>query len=332
MDLWTQLEFLGEGLSGFQSFGAFRRFHGVFEQVSNAPGIDKLVGLKNIPLIQERLSRLAFSVTKEEAKLNLPDKVYDTIEVTMSKKQREYYDKIAQELAIEIEDKMGNINEMTVEHILTMLLRLAQITSGHIVWNEVADPDTGEVLRERRCEQIDERNPKVELVVEELTSAERDPNGKTIIWCAFVPDIRALHARLDELGIIHGCYYGATSKNDRDPLVARFNNDPEFRVLIANPQTAGEGLNLLGYDRENEETSKTYTDHEIFFSQNWSAILRAQAEDRAHRRGSRMPLRISDLTVPDTIDQEIRERVAMKRSVAGAVVDVREILANVLGI
>ena len=45
-----------------------------------------------------------------------------------------------------------------------------------------------------------------------------------------------------------------------------------------------------------------------------------------------MPVRITDLTVPGTIDEEIRERVQGKISMAEALTDLREILSNVLNI
>ena len=59
-------------------------------------------------------------------------------------------------------------------------------------------------------------------------------------------------------------------------------------------------------------------------------VHRAQSEDRAHRRGTRTNVRITDLTVPNTIDETIRVRVLEKRAVALQVSDVREILTSIL--
>ena len=332
-DLWTQFEFQAEGMSGFQSFESFRRFHGRWKMIDNAHGVEKLVGLQNVPLLQERLARTAFSITKKEAGLNLPDKVYDIYEVEMTKKQAHVYDSIASQLAVEIEADLEaaeaeGTKNLAVNHALTKLLRLAQITSGFVKWDMSVGPD--EALLPARVEQIDSINPKIEAVVEMLNDEERDPRGKTIIWCCFHEDIEAVSRKLTELGIKHGKYYGKTSQAERDAHVDAFNNDPEFRVFIANPATAGEGLNLLGYNPTKPDESNTFCDHEIFFSQNWSMIQRVQAEDRAHRRGTRTQVRITDLMVPGTIDQEIRDRVTAKLNSANAVQDVREILQRVL--
>lgn len=326
MDLWTQFEFLGLGLSGFTKFGNFRKFHGDFMQVGE--GIQKLIGHKNVPLIQERLARMSFTVTKEEAGLDLPDKVYDLAEAEMTTKQAKVYKQVANDLYAELEDRLsGDVSPMTIENALTSLMRLAQITSGFITFDAVHDPENGVEISPRKIQQIEESaNPKIEAVREMLR--ESDPQAKTLIWCCFVEDIKQLEALLIDEGIGGGSYYGATSEKDRQINNDAFNNDPNFRVLICNPQTAGEGLNLLGYDVNNPEESQTYCDHEIFFSCNWSAIQRGQAEDRAHRRGTRMPVRITDLIVPDTIDEEIRNRVKDKQSGAMSVLDIKNILES----
>jgi hypothetical protein len=339
-DLYSQLEFLGEGLSGFMSRTNFRAFHGKFKKqnVKGGSSIQKLVGIKGIPLIQERLARLAFMIRKEEAGLGLPDKVYAIEEVQMTPRQTEFYNKLASQMAIEIESMVEEAESgkrtLAVDHILTMLLRLAQITSGHVKWDGARDPVSGEETEEGKVEQIDEVNPKVESIVEFLTAEDRDPNGKTIVWCHFIEDIRVLSAALADAGIQHVGYHAMTHPEFKARTVEDaeriFNCTPECKVFIGNPASGGTGLNIIGYDREKPDEYETYTDTEIFLSTDWNAAKRSQAEDRAHRRGTRMPVRIVDLVVPGTIDEEIRARVAGKRKTALAIQDVRDILGRIL--
>lgn len=338
MDLWTQLEFLGDGLSGFSTFKAFRKFYGQWIQTEGPCGVEKLVGLKNTVLLHERLARLAFQISKNDAGLNLPDKVYLQREITMTKEQVRYYEDAAEKLAVELEDKLSKsiLDTMTVEHILTRLLRLAQITSGFITWDAVIDPDTGVVVREKRVEQINKENPKVEAVVSDLTEElEENPLGKKIVFAIEVESLKVLHQRLSEAlaekGWECGLYYGGTPQAKRDEIERRFNCDPTLKVLVGNPQCMGEGLDLLGYDKEHPNESDTYIDHEIFYSQGWSGLLRGQSEDRGHRRGTRMPVRISDYVVLGTIDEEIRDRVAGKQEMAMSALAVKQILRSLLG-
>jgi len=325
MDLFAQFEFLGDGMSGFSSFENFRSFHGVYKNVGEGQThVQKLVGIRNVPLLQERLARLSFAITKKDANLQLPDKVYDIYEVQMTPKQREFYRKVRDELAIVLEEQMDKA--LTVDHILTQLLRLTQITSGHVRWNSNEEEGIP-----ARTEQISSDNPKVQAVLDMLQEEGRDPNAKTIVWAVFVEDIKIIEERLKAAGIDCVSFYGGTSDKDRDMAVWRFNNDPACRVFIGNPATAGTGLNLLGYNPTSETPQDTFCDHEIFFSTNWSAVQRSQAEDRAHRKGTKKSVRITDIVVPGSIDEEIRARVVGKLQMALAVQDVREILKRVLG-
>jgi superfamily II DNA or RNA helicase len=340
MDLFSQLEVLGEGLSGFSTWKAYREFHGVWESVDEgARGVDRLVRVKNVPLLQERLSRLSFMITKKETGLQLPDKQPQTIEVEMTAAQADVYQQIQQQLALEIEDALsGQVDSMVIENVLTKLLRLAQVTSGFVTFPEIRSEE-GELLREKKITRIDGANPKMDALVEFLKDEDRDPRAKTVVWACWREDIHHIHERLTREGIEHELYYGSTKQNLRDDIVHRFNHDPKLRVLVCNAQTAGEGLNLLGYcpdkhcasHHDGDGSRDTYCDAAVFFSQTWSALSRAQAEDRVHRRGTKHPIQLIDLTVPGSIDEEIRDRVMEKREMARTVTDVREILESVLG-
>tara|TARA_R110002096_G_C14661938_1_gene728405 strand:- start:16746 stop:18593 length:1848 start_codon:yes stop_codon:yes gene_type:complete len=340
MDLWTQLEFLGEGLSGFTTFKAFRKFYGEWITVDTPTGgVEKLTGLKNTCLLQERLARLAFQITKAEAGLKLPDKVYVQREMTMTKSQADYYKKTAEELAVEIEDKATGkvMDAMSAEHHLTRLLRLAQITSGFVTWDAIVDPDSGEVVRPRKVQQINAENPKVEAVVSDLMEElDEDPLGKKIVFAIERESLVLLHKRLseelDKRGWQCGLYYGGTPQKHRDTIERAFNCDPQMKILVGNPQCMGEGLDLIGYDKEQPDSSETYVDHEVFFSQNWSSLLRGQSEDRGHRRGTRVSVRISDYVVLGTIDEEIRDVVSNKQEMASRTLAVGRILESILGL
>lgn len=331
MDLWAQFEFLGDGMSGFMSFANFRKFHGVFVKSQQGSAIEKLVGFKNIPLIQERLARISFMITKKEANLQLPEKVYDTVEVQMTAKQAEWYNEVKEQLALELADLVNDSSKrITADHVLTKLLRLAQITCGHVKWDDQID-DMGNVLFKGRTEPIPGGNPKVTAVMDMIRDElEQDPRGKKIIWACFRQDIFTLQAELIDAGIGNVVYFGDTSDKDREIAEYRFNNDPNIKVFLANPATAGAGLNLLGYPPSAPDSVDTYADHEIFFSQNWQPVLRSQAEDRAHRKGTRCNVRITDLVVPGTVDEDIRARVLEKQKTAMTIQDVREILRHVL--
>lgn len=340
-DLYTQLEFVRRGGSGFKSRDAFCDFYGVIKVADPRRGQKRLADVQHMPFLQERLARMAFIVSKAEALPDLPQKVYDVREVEMTAEQREIYDKVRDELYWELKDALegGGSKGITVQNALTRLLRLGQITSGFLSLDPVVDLGTGEELAPRVVEEI-APNPKVESLSEMLRGGGDDeeeglaPGEKAIVWCCWRPDILAVAARLEADGLSPVTYYGSTSDADRAEAERRFNFDPSCRVLVGNPGAGGTGLNLVGYDWPNNPRPSLDTNCTVvvYFSQDWSNPKRQQSEDRAHRKGTRVPVRYVDLTVAGTIDEEIRARVLDKKRTAMEVQDVRGILERVLGV
>lgn len=337
LDLYMQLEFLGEGLSGFSSWKAFQRFYLSFIRAGN---YNFFRGYQNLPILQERLSRLCYIVKKEDALPDLPRKLNDIYEVTLGEEQRKIYIELANKLAVECKNDMdgaGANKSLVLNNVLTKMLRLAQVTSGYVVWDPVYDFDmAGEpiLVRDKIIDRFDP-DPRLEGLVEILKSSEElNPFGKTIIWTCWVQNIKTIRARLElEFGKkFCVTYFGGTSDEDREIAVNRFNGDPECKVFIGNPAAGGTGLNLLGYNHWDppEKHNHYNADHVIYYSQNWSMTARSQSEDRAHRRGTRVPVRYTDMVTPNTIDEEIRKRVVLKRETAMTIQDVEDVMREVL--
>jgi SNF2 family DNA or RNA helicase len=255
---------------------------------------------------------------------DLPPISYDVLEVEMTKAQEKAYNTLRDTLKLEIEASMENTanRSLVIENTLTKLLRLAQVCSGYLVFPAVHNDD-GEIIEERHTE-VFPNNPKLEMLVELLQA--KKPGEKTIVWACFQHDILAIEKALTSAGIECVTYYGATSDKNREIAEYRINNDPTCKVFIGNPDAGGTGLNLLGYPPLKPEI-ETNVSQVIYFSQNWRD--RSQSEARAHRRGTRVPVQITDLCVPGTVDEVIRTRVAKKRVNALALQDLREVLRSI---
>jgi hypothetical protein len=333
-DLWTQLEWLGDQYSGFPSFTAFKNFYGNFEPVGH--GYERLMSMKNLPLLQERLTRSAFLITKKEAMPDLPAKTYEIIEAEMQPQQKLMYEQLATTLHAEIERELGSEepSSITVNNILTQLLRLTQITSGFVALDGEIDLDTGEVIS-RVIERFDP-NPKLEVLIETVIEClQNNPRGKILIWCSFIQDIKTIRARLGIEGIKCVAFYGATKDQERIDNVITFNTDPTVPVFVGNPGAGGVGLNLQGYCM-----GQCITDTVMIYSQDWSMPKRSQCEERPRgymHEGATVDnkritwsIRVIDFCVLDSIDFEIRKRVHGKRMHALKVQDIKEILKGLL--
>lgn len=333
LDLYTQLEFLGEGQSGFSSFKAFKNFYGVYDtDFSDPQHGSKLVGIQNIPFIREQLARKAFLITKAEALPDLPKVTNRIVAVDMLPDQEALYNSLAAQMCVEIEEACdkaeaqgGRREQLTAQHLLVKLLRLAQITAGFYKTDDRED-ETGFVIAKGQVKYFRE-NPKIKALIEILEA--RDGLTKTIVWSCFVPLITQISEYLTTFGFGHVVYYGQTKKDEREIAVKQFNENPNCTVFVANPACAGEGLNLLGYDPHSKTEQFMDASQSIFVATNFSKTQRTQPEGRNHRIGTRRQCEIIDLVVAGTIDEEIRKRVMQKRITAYQISDVRAILKSI---
>lgn len=324
-DLYSQFEFLGEGYSGFSDGKKFKAFYN--KTVKLPDGTEKLVELQKIPVLKERLGRLSTIVRKHEALPFLPPKVFDIVSVDLGPEQAKLYKQVGSELAVEIAEDLENSTgpkQLVVKNILTKLLRLAQITSGYISWDGIYS-DEGEELQPRRVERI-QPNPKAQAIVDQIKATD-EPTRKWMIWACWTENIVQLAELVEAEGYEVVTYYGDTPDKEREEAERRFNTDDTCRVFIGNPAAGGAGLTLLGYDPKAENPSEMNCDQVYYYSMSWSMVHRAQSEDRPHRRGTRVPVRVSDFLCLGTIDEQISSRVMQKRKDALDIQEVQEILA-----
>ena len=332
LDLYNLLEFMEKGGSGFSDERNFRRFYGTFE--TNANGHDILTGCQNLPFLQERLARKSYFISIKEAQPNLPEKTFDLIEVEMTPNQAEAYNQLASELAVEIENILQNgglHRSMMVQNILTQLLRLSQITSGFMSWDQVVDINGG--IEQPKFYEYFAPNPKIEAILGILR--EKDSTEKTIIWANWIPDIEYLCAAAEQNGIdyvvFRGLHTGYTEQ-DREDAVRRYNEDRSCKLFVGTPGAGGVGLNLLGYPPHHGDDYDTDTTHVIHMSKDWSSAKFLQSLARGHRRGTRRPVRCTSIVVPDTIDTVIHARVTKKINTAIEVSDLRQMFAAARGL
>ena len=179
---------------------------------------------------------------------------------------------------------------MTTPNIMTQLLRMQQVLSGH------TKSDYGELI-----EIEDNRLP-------ELLSCLEEADGKSIIWSRFRYDVQRI---TKELNKVYGPgsavdYYGDTTDEDRVTAVERFQNG-DAKFFIGNPQTGGYGLTL------------TSAQNVIYFSNSFDLAVRMQSEDRAHRIGQRNTVTYIDLISEGTIDEKIVKALRGKMDIASQV-------------
>jgi SNF2 family DNA or RNA helicase len=289
MDIYAQCEFLRPGLLGYDSFYAFQgRYAVVQRRTMGAHSFQQVVGYKNIEELTDKIDRFSFRVLKKDC-LDLPEKLYTVRYVGMTDEQRNMYNQIRENAMVMLED--GEMS--TAPAVITQMLRLQQIMSGHLK----TDDDETIYFPSKRIEALEE-------ILEEH-------DGKAIIWSRFRYDIQQITRMLNEKfgeGAA-AAYYGDTSDDERNQILHDFQKGDRLRFFVGNPATAGYGLTL------------TEADLVVYYANDFNLETRIQSEDRAHRIGQKNNVTYIDLISEGTIDEKIvqalREKIDIGAQVLG---------------
>lgn len=301
-DVFAQMEFLESGLLGTTSYRAFvseyadvlpathplmqnmvrRNPRAAFAQiVSRNP--DGSPRWRNLDKLQKLLEPHSFRVLKKDC-LDLPEKIYKTITFELNAEQQRAYDKMQDELRIDL----GDNTELPVSE-LAALIKLQQITSGFV------NTPMG-------IKYVSEENTRLKA----LMDAVEDVDGKFIVWARFREELDAISEALTAANISCVQYHGGVGREDREAAVDQFQNG-DARVFVGQPQSGGIGLTL------------TAAETVFYFSNDFNLETRLQSEDRAHRIGTRRNVVYIDLAAENTIDEQITRNLQRKQRTAAVV-------------
>jgi len=289
LDLYTQCGFLNEFLLGFSSFYSFRnRYAHMLERNFGGRRVQLIGSYRRLDELSDTIKKFSYRVLKEDC-LDLPPKVYTRREVELTEEQSKAYATMKSAALALLKGKMA-----TAPHVLTQLMRLHQITCGHL------KNDDGTIT--------DLKNNRMK----ELLSLLEEVEGKVIIWANYIHDIENIVKIISEEygddSIVQ--YYGATSSDDRQKAIKEFQDpDSKVRFFVGNPQTAGYGITL------------TAANNVVYYSNGYDLEKRLQSEDRAHRIGQEKSVTYIDLIAPKTVDEKIVKALRSKMNIANTIMD-----------
>jgi SNF2 family DNA or RNA helicase len=295
LDLFSQYEFLDQGLLGTRSYRAFVSEYAELIPASSpliqdimrrtgARGAPQLVAknhdgtlrFRNLEKLTALMAPHTYRVTKDEC-LDLPAKIYQSVYFDLEPEQRRMYNQVAQERNWFRQD--GSIDTFTA---LTVMMKLRQITSGFILVD--GEPTT-----------LAYAAPRLALLKDIIESYP----GPILIWATFQEEMKQVAAMLQGLGETFREYHGATKAVDRTAAINDFQGRTA-RIFLGNPAAAGMGLTL------------TAAETVVYFSSSFSLSERVQSEDRCHRIGTTKHVVYIDIIGRDTIDERIASALQNK--------------------
>lgn len=199
----------------------------------------------------------AIRFTKEEC-LDLPDLLYTTREIPLTKQQLHYYEIIRKNL---IAQAAGV--EITAVNAATLLGKLLQVSAGSVYGAE------------REVIEFDISNR-----LSELMDVIEGTKQKVIVFVPFRHVLERLERDLTDKGLSVVAIHGGVASTTRADYIRRFQTETDPRVILLQPQAAAHGITL------------TQADTVVWWSPVPSAELYMQGNARAHRAGQKHPVTV----------------------------------------
>lgn len=269
-DLWSQIYLLDRGERLGTSMTKYRQTY--FYPLSGQGYVVYKWGLKEgaEDKIHEKIGDICISM-KAKDYLKLPGRVDNVIEVQLPQEALRTYHTLKRQFVAELAGET-----VTASNAAVLSNKLLQMASGKVYYNEDHDEVT---LHTAKLEAL-------ERVVEEA-------QGQPIL-----------------------VFY--TFKHERDRLLKHFKqakqldvkagdvkrwNAGEIPMLLANPQSAGHGLNL-------QQGGHII----VWYNLTWSLEQYLQANARLDRQGQSQPVIVHHLVAKGTIDEQVMEALKYKNS------------------
>ena len=285
VDAWLPLTLIGKEHSTFSLFKAYYCRFGEFNEV---------VGFRNLDLLQKQISECSLRRTKEEV-MNLPEKIYQNVYVTMNERQKKIYDE-AYSWALENIDLIeGSPNP------LAQLIRLRQATGF-----------TG-ILSSNIKESA-----KMDRIVDDVEEIIENDN-KVLIFSNWTDMTDELYYRLSKKYKVLSIAGNTVSNGAQtEEIKDKFQNDPEYKILIGTTGKMGTGHTL------------TAANWVLFLDEPWTMADKEQAIGRIDRAGQNKTMFIRTYLTKDTIDERVNEIVANKGDMADYVIDKKKSITKFL--
>ena len=202
----------------------------------------------------------AIRYTKDEC-LDLPEMSYTKRDVEMSRQQQKYYTLLKNQMVMAAAGEA-----VTTTNAAVNLNKLLQLSSGAVY------TDDGEALEF----DIKQRYKVLKEVIDETSQ-------KVLIFVPFTHTIKILADKLNADGITAEVIGGAVSAPKRTDIFKRFQEQPDPKVLVIQPQAAAHGVTL------------TAANAIVWWGPTSSLETYLQANARIHRAGQRHPSTVIQL-------------------------------------
>lgn len=275
-DLWSQMNFLNQGIFGSQAF--FKR--------SFITPIEKQASVQQQERLQLMIRPFVLRRKKSEVAKDLPPLVEQVLYCPLEGGQKKMYEreksKIRNAILSSIESEGIGKSSIIVLQGLTKLRQLA---------NHPA-------LVEKDTEESSGKFDEIFRMLQNLVAEKH----KVLIFSSFVKHLDLIQDKIEEENWKFSKLTGQTTK--REKVIKEFQDDSENRIFLISLKAGGVGLNL------------TEADYVFIIDPWWNPAAENQAINRAHRIGQDKHVFVYRFITENSIEEKIQKLKEQKSSLA----------------
>ena len=245
---------------------------------------DRVVGYKNLDVLQEEISQCSLRRTMDDVRSDLPQKIIEYEILEFNDRHKKFYENILHGVKEEV-DKV----ELTPGNVLALNIRLRQAaTCPSILTSEDIVPTKLE-----RCAEL----------IEEIVSQKE----KVIVLSFFVEPCNQLAELVKRYNPL--VLTGETNEKDSAEIQEKFKTSSKYNVLIGTHGKMGTGLSFAECR------------YMIILDLPWTSAQFSQSCDRIYRLTSTRDVYIKVLELKNSIDERVRKIVETKADLQSYLVD-----------
>lgn len=282
IDVFSQYRFINSDIFG-TSFYAFRnRYFDMLGYGNHTPVFRKYLREDFL----KKMHSVAYRVTKAEC-LDLPEITEEVRTVELEPKAMKLYSNLEKESYTQMAG-----SEVSAVNVLTRLLRLSQITGGHLTDDEGDDNAVS--------------TAKLDALSDIIDSAIAE-GKKLVVMARFIPELNDVQELLEKKSVGYAVVRGGVK--NRDEEIRRFQEYDDCRVFVGQIAAAGLGITL------------TAASTMVFYSLDYSMSNFEQAKARIHRVSQKENCLYIYLIAKNTVDRKVLRSLRNKVDLAKLLVD-----------
>ena len=279
-DYWSIFDFVNKGyLSSLDSFKA--NYVMRIERLEETKTLEKFKTITK-PFVMRRLK------TDDNIKDELPDKIINDIYCSLTNKQIKLYNAIMDGIFEDLEGKTGIERRGIILNIITGLKQACNHPAQFLRSDNPKISESG----------------KMELLITILENI-MDMDEKVIIFTQYAQMgeiIQKLVSKKMKTDVLF--LHGSLTQQKRNEIITNFQENRNYKILVATLKTGGVGLNL------------TAAQNVIHYDLWWNPAIENQATDRVHRIGQKSDVMVYRFITKGTLEEVIDEMSKNKLNLA----------------